>query len=78
MRAAFRACGCRKALTPFEIASTPVRALDPEAKARRTANSVIAPAPTGSWSGTTAVGHVPTVQRATPVSISASIARMNA
>ena len=32
--AAFRPCGRRNALTPFEIASVPVSAEDPEAKVR--------------------------------------------
>ena len=33
--AAFFACGRRNAGTPFEIASTPVSAVDPEENARR-------------------------------------------
>ena len=52
--AAFRACGRRKAGPPFEIASTTVRAVEPEEKARRRTKSPIVPAPTGSWCGTTA------------------------
>ena len=46
VRAAFFACGCLKAETPFEMASTPVSALDPDANARSRAKSVIAPVPT--------------------------------
>ena len=36
--AAFTPCGRRNALTPFAIASTPVSAVEPDAKARRTTN----------------------------------------
>ena len=43
--AAFFACGCRNALTPFEIASTPVSAADPDANARSSRNTVTAPVP---------------------------------
>jgi hypothetical protein len=52
--AAFFPCGCRKALTPFAIASTPVNAVDPDEKARRRTKTPIVPAPTGSSCGTTA------------------------
>ena len=43
--AAFVAWGFLKALTPFAIASTPVRAPEPEAKARRSTKMVTAPVP---------------------------------
>src|SRR5438105_11271376 len=52
--AAFLPCGRRNAFTPFAIASTPVRAVDPDENARRSTNSVIVPVPTGSACGTTA------------------------
>ena len=58
MRAALRACGCRNALTPFEIASMPVSAAEPEAKARSRTKNVTAPAPAGIASGVVATGHV--------------------
>ena len=45
VRAAFFACGWRNALTPFEIASTPVSAAEPEANARSRTKMVTAPAP---------------------------------
>src|SRR5436305_4905512 len=78
VRAAFFPCGCRNAFTPFAIASTPVRAVDPDENARRRTNSVTAPAPAGSGWGTVAVGHDPAAQRAIPVPTSASIAATNA
>ena len=40
-------CGCRNALTPFAIASTPVSAVEPDANARSTTKSVTAPVPAG-------------------------------
>ena len=43
--AALRACGRRNAGTPFEIASTPVSALQPEANAR---SSTTIPTPPAS------------------------------
>ena len=52
--AAFFPCGWRNALTPFAIASTPVRAVEPDENARSRTNSVIAPVPTGSACGVTA------------------------
>ena len=63
---AFRACGRRKALTPFEIDSTPVRAAEPEANALSRTKRPIAPAPTGSGCGTVACGQVPTVHFVMP------------
>ena len=59
--AAFRACGRRKAGTPLEMASTPVRAVDPDENACRITNSPTVDAtPIGSsspWGGRTAAGH---------------------
>ena len=78
VRAAFRACGRRKALTPFAIASTPVSAVEPEAKARSSTKSPIAPTPTVIGSGATAGPHSPSAQRAPPTRTSASIEAMNA
>ncbi len=52
--AAFLPCGRRKAFTPFAIASTPVRAVEPDENARSRTKSVIAPVPTGSAFGVTA------------------------
>src|SRR5437763_8127485 len=72
--AAFSPCGCRKALTPFAIASTPVSAVEPEANARRRTKSVTAPAPAGRECGTVAVGQEPAAQRTTPVPTRANIA----
>ena len=46
--AAFFPCGCRNALTPFAIASTPVSAVEPDEKARSRTKSVRALVPTGS------------------------------
>ena len=69
--AAFFACGWRNALTPFEIASTPVSAADPDANARSSTNSVTAPAPAATGCGATACGHVPTVHLTAPTAISA-------
>src|SRR5262245_47434480 len=76
--AAFFAWGCRNALTPFEIASTPVSAAEPEANARRSTNSVTAPAPAAIGWGATAWGHVPTVHLTPPTMISTTYAEMNA
>src|SRR4026208_1803650 len=45
VRAAFFPAGARKALTPFEIASTPVSAAAPEAKAWRRTKRPTTPAP---------------------------------
>ena len=58
VRAAFVGCGRRNAGTPFEIASTPVSALQPDANARRmTISPTLAASPTGAGSGTCAVGQ---------------------
>ena len=69
VRAAFRACGGRNALTPFEIASTPVSAADPDANALSTRKMPTAPVPAGNGCGTTACGQEPVAQRARPVPI---------
>ena len=57
--AALAAWGFLKALTPFAIASTPVSALEPEAKARSSTKMVTAPVPAGSGLGATAFGGDP-------------------
>src|SRR6266511_3429191 len=54
VRAAFLPGGGRNALTPFEIASTPVSAAAPDANARRTTNTPTAPAPAAMGCGTCA------------------------
>src|SRR4051812_45433918 len=56
---AFFPCGTRNALTPFAIASTPVRAVEPDEKARRRTKRVIAPVPAGRALGTTALWRFP-------------------
>src|SRR5262249_50129024 len=76
--AAFFPAGGLNALTPFEIDSTPVSAAAPDANARRTTNTVIAPVPAVIGSGTCACGHVPTAHFETPVPIIAKNATMNA
>ena len=43
--AAFLPCGRLNAFTPLAIASTPVKAVEPEEKARSNTNRVTAPAP---------------------------------
>ena len=69
MRAALRAWGCRNALTPFEIASMPVNAAEPEANARSRTKNVTAPAPAGIASGVVATGHVVSAHLPTPTPI---------
>ncbi len=65
VRAAFCACGCLKAVTPFEIDSVPVRATEPEAKALSTTKMLSAPAPRrermrhGRRAGTSRTAHFP-------------------
>src|SRR3954469_19423746 len=76
--AAFRPCGWRNALTPLAIASTPVRAVEPKANARRRTNTVNAAVPVDSGCGTVACGHEPTAHRPIPVRTRASIAVTNA
>src|SRR5262249_32694876 len=55
--AAFFDCGRLKALTPFEIDSTPVSAAEPDANARRRTRTVTAPMPAVSGCGTVACGQ---------------------
>src|SRR5690242_13431370 len=69
VRAALRDCGGRKADTPFEIASTPVSAADPDANALSTRNRATVPAPAAIGCGATACGHEPAAHLATPVAI---------
>src|SRR6266545_8183018 len=78
VRAAFFPCGGLKAPTPFEIASTPVRAAAPDENARRTTRTPTAPAPVASGSGTSACGQLPTTPLPIPVAIIAYIAATNA
>ena len=65
--AAFCDFGGRKALTPFEIASTPVSAAAPEAKARSTTRTPTVPTPVASGSGVVATGQLPARHFPTPV-----------
>ena len=69
VRAAFFDCGRLKAVTPFEIASTPVSALDPDAKARRTTKMLTAPVPAARGWLLTASGAAPVTifQSPTPI-----------
>ena len=76
--AAFFPCGWRKALTPFAIASTPVRAVDPEENARRRMNVVTAPVPAASGFGTTALCRCPEASSTSPTASTARIATMKA
>src|SRR6266536_3369832 len=57
--AAFFPFGRLHALTPFEIASTPVRATAPLANARTRRKAVTAPVPTAIGCGTVACGQLP-------------------
>src|SRR3954466_6673088 len=75
--AAFRPCGRRDGVTPLAIASTPVRAVDPDANARNTTNAVTAPMPPASGCGAAACGHVPSAQRTRPTPTSAKIDATN-
>src|ERR1700751_826953 len=76
--AAFFPCGWRKALTPLAIASTPVRAVDPDENARRTTKTVTAPAPAGRGFGTTAWWRFPVMSRKSPTPTSTRIEVTNA
>ena len=81
---AFFHSGRRKAGTPLEIASTPVTAAPPDAKARRTTNSVAPissplPAwPTGIMPGLSMAcgGRWPNAMRAKPTASRATIDTM--
>ena len=64
VRAAFADCGRLKALTPFAIASTPVRAEEPDENARSRMKIVTAPMPAASGCGTVACGQLPDAQLA--------------
>ena len=77
--AAFRACGRRNAGTPFEMASTPVSAVDPDENAWRiTKRLAPAAAPARMWSaGTTAWGQPPAAHLTRAVITKAKIERMN-
>src|ERR1022692_1592436 len=74
VRAAFFDCGRRNALTPFAIASTPVRALAPDANALRTRKMVTAATPAGIGWGDTARGHALTAPFVTPAPPAISMA----
>jgi hypothetical protein len=66
--AALCALGSRNACTPLAIASTPVRAVDPEANARRTRNSPTTPTSASrSTPEEMAVGHSPSRHWMNPV-----------
>src|SRR6186997_2485398 len=78
VRAAFFDFGGLNALTPFEIASTPVRAEAPDAKARRTTSSVTAPTPTVVGSVTCACGQAPVAHFPTPTATRTYMTATNA
>src|SRR3954470_21496691 len=75
--AAFFDCGRRNALTPFEIDSTPVKAADPDANARRSTRTVIVPAPAVTGWEAWAVGHEPAAHLAIPTATTANSERTN-
>src|SRR6476660_640642 len=75
--AAFFPCGLRNALTPFAIASTPVRAVEPEANASSTTNVVTAPTPAVSGCDTVACGQPVVAHFVAPTPISAKIDATN-
>jgi len=78
--AAFLAWGRRNAGTPFEMASTPVSAVEPDANARRMKYSPIAAValPVAmACTSETACGHAPPRHRATPTATRISMDRMN-
>ena len=77
VRAAFFDCGRLKALTPFAIASTPVRALAPEENAFRIRKMPRAPAPGASSCGETARGQPVVAHFVTPTPTARSIEPMN-
>src|SRR5919198_5121999 len=78
--AALRDCGRRNAGTPFEIASTPVSAVEPEAKARRTMNRATGPAllATSAIGVTGAAAGQPPTHRTRPTPTMNRIDAMNA
>ena len=65
---ALRSGGSLKACTPFDTASVPVSATEPDAKARRTRSSVSACVPSfaNGASGAAATGTAPLVTRSSP------------
>ncbi len=82
--AALRDLGRRKAGTPLEIASTPVSAVHPEAKARRPSTSRPSPASEASPSTGTmpyaaleATGRCPAATRISPVTTISTMPAMN-
>ncbi|GAA3023884.1 hypothetical protein GCM10020229_39020 [Kitasatospora albolonga] len=82
--AAFLDFGARKAGTPLEIASTPVSAVQPEAKARRPSSSRAIPASASlpcsgviPYPALAATGASPKASRTRPVAIISSMAPMN-
>src|SRR6266545_6609484 len=77
VRAAFFPCGGRKAPTPFEIASTPVRAAAPDEKARRRTRIPTAPAPVATGSGTSACAQLPATHLPIPAPIIKYMAATN-
>ena len=72
------AWGGRKAWTPLAMASTPVRALQPDANARRsTSTPIVAAVPGVTGDGVTAWGRVPVASRTMPITIVTLISAMN-
>ena len=67
------ACGRRKALTPFAIASTPVSAVEPDEKARNSDERGSDADAARERVRTVACGHEPSAQRARPTPTSAKI-----
>jgi len=61
VREAFRACGFRNAVTPFEIDSVPVSATDPDENALSNTKRPSPPLPAGSACGTVACGQAPVI-----------------
>ena len=71
--AAFFASGGLNAGTPFAIASTPVRATDPPAKAFSSSRNPIASVPNGTASGSGGTpATLPVTMRMTPIATIAS------
>src|SRR5439155_20749951 len=77
-------CACtlgllpRNAGTPLAIASTPVKAVEPDAKERRMMKMPSARNSAGTTLGATACGHLPRLQRLTPIASITMIDRTNA
>ena len=66
VREAFRACGRRNAVTPFEIDSTPVSATAPDEKALSRTKTPSDPIPVASGCGTWACGQEPAAHLPSP------------